>query len=86
MRTTAASPHTLRSYTEATTAAFRLIATRMLASGTDIMAVSELLGHASVATTQIYLKVDPARLAAAVEANPLARVSGPGTAGPGQIK
>jgi integrase/recombinase XerD len=48
-------------------------ATHVLGSGTDILSVSELLGHANVATTQIYLKIDPARLAAAVEGNPLAR-------------
>ena len=48
-------------------------ATHVLGAGADILSVSELLGHASVATTQIYLKVDPARLAAAVEANPLAQ-------------
>lgn len=48
-------------------------ATHVLASGVDILSVSELLGHANVSTTQVYLKVDPARLAAAVEGNPLAQ-------------
>jgi integrase/recombinase XerD len=38
-------------------------ATHVLGGGADVTEVSELLGHASVATTQIYLKVDPARLA-----------------------
>ena len=38
------------------------------------MEVKELLGHASVATTQVYLKVDPVKLAAGVEANPLAHL------------
>jgi len=47
-------------------------ATSVLHAGADILTVSELLGHASVATTQIYLKTDPARLAAAVEHSPLA--------------
>ena len=54
-------------------AARHSFATHVLASGADVVAVSELLGHASVSTTQIYLKVDPARLAAAVEGSPLAR-------------
>jgi site-specific recombinase XerD len=53
-------------------AARHSFATHVLAGGADIVSVSELLGHASVATTQIYLKVDPARLAAAVEASDLA--------------
>jgi integrase/recombinase XerC len=56
-------------------AARHSFATHVLASGADILSVSELLGHASVSTTQIYLKVDPARLASAVEANPLARTA-----------
>jgi len=46
-------------------------ATHVLGGGADVTEVSELLGHASVATTQIYLKVDPARLAAAVDNNTL---------------
>jgi site-specific recombinase XerD len=36
------------------------------------MLVSELLGHSSVATTQIYLAVDPVRLASCVQASALA--------------
>jgi integrase/recombinase XerD len=48
-------------------------ATHVLAAGADILSVSELLGHTSVATTQIYLRVDPSRLASAVEASALAR-------------
>jgi integrase/recombinase XerD len=44
-------------------------ATHVLSGGADILSVSELLGHSSVATTQIYLKVDPARLSSAVQAN-----------------
>ena len=48
-------------------------ATHLLTSGAaDIMEVKELLGHASVATTQVYLKVDPARMAISVQRNPLA--------------
>lgn len=48
-------------------------ATHMLASGAgDLMVVKELLGHSSVATTQVYLKVDPSRMASSVEDNPMA--------------
>jgi len=46
-------------------------ATHVLAGGADILSVSDLLGHSSVATTQVYLKVDPIRLSAAVRDNPL---------------
>jgi site-specific recombinase XerD len=46
-------------------------ATHVLAGGADILSVSDLLGHSSVATTQVYLKVDPVRLSAAVRDNPL---------------
>jgi site-specific recombinase XerD len=48
-------------------------ATHVLQAGADVTQVAELLGHASVSTTQGYLKVDPTRLSAAVEASPLAR-------------
>ena len=48
-------------------------ATHLLTSGSaDLMEVKELMGHSSVATTQIYLKISPERLSAGVEANPLA--------------
>jgi site-specific recombinase XerD len=48
-------------------------ATLVLESGADILTVSELLGHASIATTHVYVKANPERMMAAVEANPLAK-------------